>query len=78
MPLYVYQCHDCKADFEKLVAQKQANGEVECPACGSHKTTRGLSAPAKSMQNSNLAQPMSGCGVGPPCGAQGCRRISPS
>jgi putative FmdB family regulatory protein len=43
MPIYEFECEGCGADFEELVA---AEGAAACPACGSERTRRLLSAVA--------------------------------
>lgn len=42
MPLYEYACRKCSQDFEELVFGRDE--EVCCPACGSAKVKRKLSA----------------------------------
>jgi putative FmdB family regulatory protein len=37
MPIYEFECDECGACFEELVA---AGGESACPACGSERTRR--------------------------------------
>ena len=45
MPLYEYQCLDCGHRFEQL--QKFSDPPAStCPACGKHKVSQLLSAPA--------------------------------
>ncbi len=34
MPLYEYECPDCRARFEKLVRSSSAANDVVCPTCG--------------------------------------------
>jgi putative FmdB family regulatory protein len=41
MPIYEFECEDCGARFEELVA---ASAVVPCSACGSAQTRRLLSA----------------------------------
>jgi putative FmdB family regulatory protein len=41
MPIYEYKCDDCGKDFEELVF---GPGAVKCPACGSGKTAKKMSA----------------------------------
>lgn len=40
MPIYEFECEQCRARFEELVA---AGGGVACPGCGSERTQRLLS-----------------------------------
>jgi putative FmdB family regulatory protein len=37
MPIYEFECEECGARFEELVA---AGGGVACPGCGSERTRR--------------------------------------
>lgn len=41
MPIYEFECKECGARFEELVA---AGGAAPCPACGSERTRRLYSA----------------------------------
>ncbi len=41
MPLFEYECKNCKKTFELLV--KNADDQVACPECGSEKMERMLS-----------------------------------
>jgi putative FmdB family regulatory protein len=52
MPIYEYQCESCQASFEKLVFNSD-DDPVDCPACGSKKIKRLLSA-ASFMGGSGL------------------------
>jgi putative FmdB family regulatory protein len=75
MPLYPYLCRDCETEFEKLTPR--ANGPAtatECPACGGMNTERRFGVPAKSPVRPTVTAFADSCGVGPPCGAVGCRR----
>ncbi|HSS40931.1 MAG TPA: zinc ribbon domain-containing protein [Solirubrobacterales bacterium] len=40
MPIYEFECEECEARFEELVA---ADGAVACPSCGSKRVRRLLS-----------------------------------
>lgn len=77
MPLYPFVCESCEVEFEKLMRPTSTGVSVECPECGSAKTTKRFSVPAKATVSSDFPDTAGGCGVGPPCGAAGCRRISP-
>jgi putative FmdB family regulatory protein len=41
MPIYEFECWECGARFEELIAAEAA---AACPACGSERTRRLLSA----------------------------------
>ena len=46
MPIYEFACAPCGKKFEELIIRKSDEGEVKCPACGSPKVARQMSAPA--------------------------------
>jgi putative FmdB family regulatory protein len=41
MPIYEYQCRECKESFEQLVMR--SSEKVECPKCGSDKLDKKFS-----------------------------------
>ncbi len=43
MPLYEFQCTDCKDEFEELVRSSAAAAEVKCPRCGGQHVRRKVS-----------------------------------
>ncbi len=49
MPLFEFQCTDCKDEFEELVRSSTAVVEVKCPQCGSQHVKRKLSVFASKM-----------------------------
>lgn len=56
MPVYEYVCKECGQTFEKMVRFNEADLAPECPAFGSHETTRKLSkiaAPTFSTSSSS-------------------------
>ena len=44
MPLYDFECHDCRHIFEELAFDD--DDVVTCPKCGSANTSRMVSAPS--------------------------------
>lgn len=69
MPLYEYDCAECKARFELLVATTQDADRARCPKCGSRKTERILSTFAAHSGKPSAALPRGGCGrCGDPSG----------
>lgn len=44
MPLFEYRCEDCEETFERLEWRHEAGEPAECPACGSVRTERCVSA----------------------------------
>jgi putative FmdB family regulatory protein len=70
MPLFEFHCSDCEQDHEILVRGEAA---PECPSCGGKTLDKLLSVPAAPV-TAAAAPAFGGCGVGPPCGRQGCGR----
>lgn len=65
MPLYEFQCIDCKDDFEELVRSPAAIAEVKCPACGGQQIKRKVSLFASKVS-------AGGPGFGPAPAASSC------
>ena len=65
MPLYEYECRNCKARFERLVFSDKV--EVTCQKCGSTDLSQLLSTFAVSTGPGKPAEPG-------PCGACGAAR----
>ncbi len=40
MPIYEYECTDCKEKFEKFVRGFSTELDVECPKCHGHKVKK--------------------------------------
>jgi putative FmdB family regulatory protein len=71
MPIYEYICDDCKAQFEKIVINKQQ--EIACPKCSSKKATIQLSVFATTGSGSGSSSPSGGfSGGGGGCCGGGC------
>ncbi len=64
MPLFEYECLDCKSRFEKLIFNKET--EVVCAVCGSKKVNQLLSVFAVGGGNSAATPEPGPCGS---CGA---------
>jgi len=43
MPIYEYQCHQCKKNFSLLVLNRKELGEIRCKFCNSRKLKKLLS-----------------------------------
>ena len=43
MPLYDYQCQQCKSGFTELRRYTEMDSPIICPDCGSMETSRSLS-----------------------------------
>jgi putative FmdB family regulatory protein len=56
VPLYEYECQDCKQKFEKLMRLGAADDEIVCPFCGSSQTKRAISLFATSSSGSSGAR----------------------
>lgn len=48
MPMYEYRCPDCGGKFEMLRRMSDADSELVCPSCESHKVERQFSCFATS------------------------------
>lgn len=44
MPIYEYQCDDCKEPFEVFVRSSSAKVQAVCPKCGSEHTEKQVAA----------------------------------
>lgn len=65
MPIFEYECSDCKKKFEELVNASDA--KPECPACKSANTRKLLSVFAASVSSGQSSTPSCsrpGCGSG--------------
>ena len=62
MPIYEYECKQCRKPFEKLVRTMDSKEPIVCPDCGSKQTERKPSAFA-AVSGSGKQQSMPvGCG----------------
>ena len=63
MPLYEFDCSKCGTEFEELVmsSKPEAMAEVICPACGSHKVKKKVSAFAASVKGGSSATSADSC-----------------
>lgn len=67
MPLFEFQCTDCKDEFEELVRSSAAVAEVKCPQCGSEHVKRKLSVFASKVSGGGgfaAAPAASSCSTG--------------
>jgi putative FmdB family regulatory protein len=73
MPIFEYRCESCKKGFEELVFSTEKN--PLCPACGSDRTHRILSAVRwkGSGDGGGSPSPCASCSPGP-TGCKGCSR----
>lgn len=71
MPLYEYRCADCEQDFELLVRRDE---QPQCPACGTDRLEKLLSATAAPVMNGAALPLASNCPPGnAPCSPTCCR-----
>ncbi len=43
MPIFEFECSDCKNDFEELLRSASALDQVVCPQCGSRQVKKKIS-----------------------------------
>jgi putative FmdB family regulatory protein len=67
MPLYEYQCEDCRTSFTLLQSVHTKPGETVCPNCGGRRNRRLLSSFASKVQGGGEAGPAAGG-----CAPSGC------
>ena len=70
MPIYEYICDDCKAQFEKIVINRQQ--ETSCPKCSSKKATIQLSVFSSTTAGGSSKSSTGGSGSGGACCGGGC------
>ncbi len=63
MPLYEYECPDCRSKFEKLVRSMTASNDVVCPTCG--RPAKRLVSVFASIGNSLSSSSASGASCAP-------------
>lgn len=44
MPIFEYQCEQCRKQFEKLIFAGDDEKDIACPACGSKEVKKMMSA----------------------------------
>lgn len=64
MPLYEFECQECKENFEKLVRLVGVQ-DVVCPRCGSARTQKKLSLFASNSRGTGSASADSGSNCAP-------------
>jgi putative FmdB family regulatory protein len=72
MPIFEYECRDCREAFELLV---RSDTRIACPACDSERLTKKLSVFASQVKRTETAPPCHtgrpGCDLGK-CGSGLC------
>jgi len=61
MPIYEYRCQDCGSQFEALRSMKDADTNIHCDKCSSHKTRRVLSTCYARVDGDSSRSGSSGC-----------------
>lgn len=61
MPFYEYRCDECGHSFEELVRSMTTPVKVNCPSCGSKKTTQQISLFAAQTASPLLSSPGKKC-----------------
>ena len=69
MPIYEFNCRDCRSNFEKLIPAS-GRDSVLCPECNSQRTVRhiSLTAPAQVAGGGSRSAPPESCGAPNCCG----------
>jgi putative FmdB family regulatory protein len=67
MPLYEFECQDCKENFEKLMRITGVQQAV-CPSCGSTRTIKKISAVAANLKGSMASSSFSSSSSCAPAG----------
>lgn len=72
MPIFEYQCRDCRKKFEILQLPGNNGSRLKCPECGSINLQKMISAPflPSSVGKPANEEPVSCCGSNP--GAKDC------
>ena len=70
MPIYEYICDDCKAQFEKIVINRQQ--EISCPHCTSKNATIQLSVFSSAIAGGSSKSSSGSSGSGGACCGGGC------
>jgi len=72
MPIFEYECRDCREAFELLV---RSDTRIACPACDSERVTKKLSVFSSQVKRTEAAPPCHtggpGCNLGK-CGSGFC------
>lgn len=63
MPIYEYQCNDCKTKFEVFHKSSVNQEEIICPNCKSKNSKKLLSTFSASMESSSSSCESGACGL---------------
>jgi putative FmdB family regulatory protein len=62
MPIYEYECKDCKKRFDALRSMSEADTAIVCESCGSDRTARSISVFFAQSGGKVIAGNNDGCG----------------
>lgn len=62
MPMYEFECLDCKTVFEAIVRNAEAAKDVTCKHCNSTNIRKNISAGSFHSKNTGTTSPSAGCG----------------
>ena len=68
MPIFEYQCRQCRGEFELLIRGEE---KPRCPTCGSARLEKQLSVPAAHISSSS-SLPICGASAPDACGMGRC------
>lgn len=68
MPIYDYQCSDCKKTYDVFHKVREVEEDIVCPSCNSTKHVRLISAPSISMKGGGRSESAPPCGDASRCG----------
>jgi putative FmdB family regulatory protein len=69
MPTYEYVCQDCDTKFECRRPYENADDEIDCTVCNSHKTKRALSRIFVRNETGSITKGQSNCSC---CSGSSC------
>jgi putative FmdB family regulatory protein len=68
MPIYDYQCKDCKTLYDVLHKGKEIIEDIQCPLCGSFHYSKLISLPSiVTHRKSAVRCDTNACGMDKPC-----------
>lgn len=67
MPIFVFECNQCKNVFEELLLSASEEEGVQCSQCGSRELKRKISGFHVIRPSSEIPQCMDSCGIRKGC-----------
>lgn len=71
MPVFEYQCNECKNKYEILHKSSTSDENTDCPICGSEKNKKLFSAFSATVSSSSPGCADGSCGI-PAAASGGC------